>query len=163
MLFSNVFKVFKYLLLPHIKNSCTLGNYQFGYRDKTSTIEAACVLKEVLEKYKREGYKVYSCSLDMSKAFEQVEHDKLLKKKKLEDNKDPPFVTSILEYFLANSFAAVQFNGATSRSWGLTEGVRQYGVLSAHPFCVYLEAIFEKVAAQDECYCLEITMRNVHA
>ena len=141
MLSSNVFKVFDYLLLSYIKSFCPLGNYQFGYRDKTSTFAAAYVLKEVSEKYNREGSKVYSCFLDMSKAFERVEHNKLLQK--LEDSGVPPFVTCIVEYFLPNVFAAVQFSGAISTSWRHTKGVRHGGVLSAHLFSVYMDTILE--------------------
>ena len=81
----------------------------------------------------------------MLEALERVELDKLLKK--LNDSKVPPFITSIVEIFLTNSFVVVQFNGATSKIWRRTKGVRQGEVLSAQLFCVYMEAILERVAA----------------
>ena len=79
MIYSNFFKVFEYILLPFIKQ-LPLSSSQFGYRSGSSTILATKLLKEAIDGYISDGGTVYACFLDMSKAFEYVDHELLLNK-----------------------------------------------------------------------------------
>ena len=79
MISSHFFKVFEYCLLPSIK-SLPLCPSQFGYRSGASTVLANAILKETIERYFCAGSPVYSCFLDLSKAFERVNHEFFLQK-----------------------------------------------------------------------------------
>ena len=70
--------------------------------------------------------------LDLSKAFERVEHSILIAK--LRDVRVPDFIINILCSIFSNSLAKVYFNGCFSQSWLLRRGTRQGGILSAYLF-----------------------------
>ena len=74
---------------------------QLGYRAHTSTLDAITVLKEVVSKYVTEGSTIYSSSIDMSKAFERVSHEKLFRK--LENANVPEDIIYKLKYLFSNS------------------------------------------------------------
>ena len=53
---------------------------QFSYRKNTSTILATLFLKETIKQYVDNGNCGFSCFLDLTKAFERVEHSILIAK-----------------------------------------------------------------------------------
>ena len=75
-----MFKVFEYVLLDRIKSVRALNDSQFCYREETSTVMAVALFIETISKYVSEGSTVYTNFLDLSKAFERVNHRKLLLK-----------------------------------------------------------------------------------
>ena len=79
MISSNFFKVLEYILLPFIKK-LPLSSSQFGYRSGSPTILASALLKEAIDGYISDIGTVYTYFLDMSKAFEYVDHQLLLNK-----------------------------------------------------------------------------------
>ena len=60
--------------MPVLKNYASLSPYQFGYRQNSSTIVATALLKETNNKYVSCGSSVHTCFIDLSKAFERVNH-----------------------------------------------------------------------------------------
>ena len=80
MISSNLLKFFEYCLLPIIQRYTNVSPMQFGYIANTSTSLAALILKEAVHKYLTAESKVYSCFLDLSKAFGRVNYDMLLQK-----------------------------------------------------------------------------------
>ena len=51
MISNNMYKLFKYALLPMLKRRIDLSLYQFGCRHATSTVMAVGLLKETINKY----------------------------------------------------------------------------------------------------------------
>ena len=90
---------------------------------------------------------MHTCFLDMSKAFERVNHKLLLQK--LTKSNVPLNLIKFLEYDLHDTCASVEFNGGRSRTWLLRKNLYQGGVLSAYLFCIYVDSILEKVSSQD--------------
>ena len=83
MISNNLFnKVVEYALLPLFRRCINLSPFQLAFRNSTSTIMAAALVKETITRYISEGSTVYAGFLDLSKAFERVPHDKLLLKLK---------------------------------------------------------------------------------
>ena len=80
MISSNFLKLFEYCIFPPIKHSVRLSPHQFGYRKNTSTILTTALLKETVNNYLNDFNPVYSAFLDLSKAFERVDHDILIHK-----------------------------------------------------------------------------------
>ena len=136
MISSNFFKVFEYILLPFIKQ-LPLSSYQFGYRSGSSTILATTLLKEAIDGYISDGGTVYACFLDMSKAFEYVDHELLLNK--LVCRGMPSYVVNMLRTIYSRT--SVSVHGIFSNSWKICRGVRQGGVTSAFLFNLYIDDI----------------------
>ena len=95
--------------MPILKENCPISDVQFGYRDKTSTILASSVLKETLAKFTSQNSNVYACFLDLSKAFERVDHVFLIDQ--LISHQVPKFLRNLLGFILSNSRVCVYFNG----------------------------------------------------
>ena len=129
MISNNMFKVFEYVLLDRIKSVIALNDSQFGYREDTSTLMAVALFKETISKYISEGSTVYTNFLDLSKAFERVNHRKLLLK--LKNLNVPPYILKILQVLFRNSQVSVKYGEIFSDKWNLERGVRQGGILSA--------------------------------
>ena len=138
MISSNFFKVFEYILLPFIKQ-LPLSSYQFGYRSGSSTILATTLLKEAIDDYISDGGKVYTCFLDMSKAFEYVDHELL--QNKLVCRGMPSYVVNMLRTIYSRTSVSVHVHGIFSNSWKICQGVRQGGVTSAFLFNLYIDDI----------------------
>ena len=77
MISCNFFKLVEYLILPYIKK-VSLNPYQFAYRNNSSTILANSILRETLKSNLDGDSCIYGCLLELSKAFERVDHRKLL-------------------------------------------------------------------------------------
>ena len=74
MISSNCLKIFEYCILGHLQHNLMPDHRQFGFRKHTSTVIAAAVLKETVNSYTTKGSKVYAAFIDMSKAFDKVNH-----------------------------------------------------------------------------------------
>ena len=73
-------KILEYCLLPTFERYVRLSPNQFGYRNGTSSLMCAYTVKEMIQKYISNGTPVFSCSLDMSKAFDCLNHFTLINK-----------------------------------------------------------------------------------
>ena len=138
-----LFKLFEYCLLPVLQSHTSISPLQFGYRPNTSTVLATTILKETVNKFLEEDSLVYACFLDLSKAFERVDH-KILIEKLLNDNV-PLYIINILRTLFKNTEVCVHFNGFFSSSWQIRQGVRHCGVLSAYLFTYYIDNILKCV------------------
>ena len=143
MISSNLFKCLEYIILPYIIENFELSDVQYGYRGKTSTIMAIGTLKEALRNYIQKKNVVYGCFMDMSRAFERVNHNLLISK--IRASNIPVFIANIVQSILSSSSARVNFNGQFSNNWQLSRGVRQGGILSAYLYSIYVNEILDKI------------------
>ena len=67
-----------------------------------STIIGTALLKETLHNHVNLGSHVYSCFLDLSKAFERVDHVKLMYN--LQDRGIPEYLLAIFGYIFTSSY-----------------------------------------------------------
>ena len=134
---------------------------QLGSRENTSCLEAVTLLKEIVHKYSTEGSTAYSCFLDISKAFERVNHGLLLEKRRLKCLST--HTIGLLEFFLSNSCISVKYANATSRSWEALRGFRQGGVLSAHLLIIYIDEMISLVSREESGCLLSLKKVNIQA
>ena len=52
---------------------------QFGYKKGHSTVMCSLIFKEIVDHYLHHGSNVYSCPLEVSKAFDRVHHGTLFR------------------------------------------------------------------------------------
>ena len=101
---------------------------------------------ETIDHFLRNDGEVYSCMMDMTKAFDMVQHSKLFRKL-LEVNLPVIFIRLLMVmYFL--QYANVRWNNLISGTFPMTNGVKQGAVLSALLYCVYVNGLFQKLRSQ---------------
>ena len=144
---SNLLKIAETVMLNVLSDKIFLNCRQFGYSRGVSTSEATLVLKETVYKYISKNQNVYALFIDLSKAFDRVNHFKLaniLLKKNI-----PPDLVWILLKFLRNQTAVVKWGNTYGDSVYLELGCRQGGILSAFLFKVYIDSILESLSKVD--------------
>ena len=146
----NLSKVLERCILMYSKHFAT-SDLQFGFKPGFSTDLCSGVLKNVVSTYIHKGSPVYSCFLDASKAFDRVDHSVLLKlllKRNL-----PPIILRFLFSWYQMQFLSIRWNTTFSTKFGVSNGVRQGGVLSPILFTVYIDELLSRLSDQGVgCY-----------
>ena len=154
-------KVFEYCLQYKMLRYINLNDRQHGFRKKYSTLTACLALKETVLKYTGEGSNVYSCFIDLTKAFDKVNHFKLVNK--LLKLGIPNYFVNILFYFYRHQSVVVKFKNSFSKEWSIKNGVRQGGVLSPLLFSIYIDDMLNKISESKVGCRLGIQVSNVIA
>ena len=102
---------------------------------------------------------VYACFLDLSKAFDSVDHEMLIEK--LHDCGIPGTFVDIIEYWYGNQWASVKFMSSISLDWKICNGVRQGGVLSSLFFCIYIDSLIDKISSSNYGCTLGMLTSNI--
>lgn len=136
-------KVFEFILLHYLEYQLCSDELQYGFKKNSSCRNALFVLRSVVEYYNRRDTTVSLCALDISKAFDKVDHFvllKLLMKKGIKKR----VITILLDWFM-KCCSCVKWNDCTSIFVTLTAGVRQGGVLSPVLFSIYMDTLCERL------------------
>ena len=106
---SCLLKILEMHLLEVLEEKITFNMRQFGFERGTSTTDTTLILKEVVHKYTKNKGKVFSAFIDLSKAFDRVNHFKLgniLMKKDV-----PVDVVMLIIHYLRNQSANISWDG----------------------------------------------------
>jgi len=136
-------KTFEYCLLNKHKDKLLSSGLQFAYKSEHSTTQCTWVAKEVVSYYNNRGSDVHACVLDCSKAFDKIRHDVLFKK--LYDKGLPPITVRIIMNMYLNGSAQVKWDGCTSMSFDVSNGVKQGSVISPLFFTIYVDELICKL------------------
>ena len=130
-------KVLELAILSKLGDLLQTCTNQFGFKTGHSTDQCIFALKEVINYYNSSSTPIFACFLDASKAFDRVNHwilfDKLLKR-----NVPKLFIRLIIYWYRTQTFS-VKWNGILSKSFTVSNGVRQGGVLSPKLFNVFID------------------------
>ena len=140
---SCLLKIIEMHLLSILEEKITFNMRQFGFEKATSTTDACFVLKEVIHKYTKKKGKVFSAFIDLSKAFDRVDHF-ILGNMLLERNV-PVDVVMILMNYLRNQSAKIVWDGESGDYFAIDKGVRQGGILSPFLFKLYIDGIIKSI------------------
>ena len=159
---SSIFlKLFEYCLLIKLDPYIKLNDRQHGFRKNYSTATACFVLKETVLNYTNADSRVYSCFLDISKAFDSINHNILFNK--LHQMGIPHYLIDVMRFWYRNQNVRVKYRDAFSDEWKLMNGVRQGGVLSGLLFSIYINALIDRVSETNMGCMLGISRSNIIA
>jgi len=136
-------KVFEHCILDRYADFLVTSDNQFGFKKNSSCAHAIYSMRCVVDYYVEFGSTVNLCALDISKAFDKMNHYGLFIK--LMKKHVPINLLRVLEMWFAIGSTCVKWCNFFSRSFVLSCGVRQGGVLSPYLFALYIDSIFDKV------------------
>lgn len=139
-------KVFENIIIKHLnERNIPLNNAQFGFRRGLSTDFAIFTLKNTLYHYINRHTTTYACFLDLSRAFDTINYNKLWSK--LRNTKVPDKIVNLLEYWYANQVNQVRWDKSLSDTYKLSCGVRQGGLTSPVLFNLYVNDLIEELSS----------------
>ena len=136
-------KVFEAGVLKNFDKYFQTSDHQFGFKKNSSCTHAIYSVRQTINHYVNNGSTVNICAMDLSKAFDKVNHHCLLLK--LMERRVPLHVIDLLERWLSKSFIAVKWGTFYSSPVKLKAGVRQGGVLSPVLFAIYINDMIVKI------------------
>jgi hypothetical protein len=155
-------KIFESLILSQMLNFFTnnniLSNYQHGFRKNRSTITAASNFLHLIHDFLDQGLRTVGIFLDLTKAFDLVNHDLLLKKLERLNIKDASL--QLLSTYLINRKQCTKVNhlinnryiSFTSCLETVIQGVPQGSILGPFLFLVYVNDIKQPIYTNIVCY-----------
>ena len=149
---SLVMKIFDLVILSTFSEYLQLDDLQFSYQEEVSTSMCTWLAVETVSYFLRNGTEVYTCLMDMSKAFDTVQHSHLFEKLL---NQGLPVI--IVRYILVSykyQKANVRWNGKESEYFSIKNGVKQGAILSAILYCVYTNGIFQEMRRSNIGCCI---------
>lgn len=143
-LMSHVLKLFLKVLHRRIYRKCEdlLTDTQFGFRGGFGTRDALFAMQVLVQRCRDMNKDIFLCFIDYEKAFDRVQHEKLLEllQRVGLDNRDVRIIANL--YWGQN--ANVRVGEALSAKVPIQRGVRQGCVLSPMLFNLYSEAILSE-------------------
>ena len=117
-----------------------LNDFQFAYQAGCSTTMCTWAVLETVDWYLKNGSEVFTCTMDMTKAFDLTLHSLLFRKMVMAGF--PVIFIRLFIFIYKNQTANVRWNGELSSHFSMTNGCRQGAVLSAIAYCFYCEELF---------------------
>lgn len=127
------------MLIELFEKDLIPSSYQFGFQQGSSTTMCSWVLLETVNYFRNRGGPVFVCLLDLSKAFDMVKLPILFKK--LQERIPPLFLRFIIFSYI-NQQCSVLWQGQSSTSFTIGNGVRQGAVASPVFFNLYIDSLF---------------------
>ena len=130
-----------------MKLETEIANIQFGYRKGSGTREGIFTLRTICERMIEVQQDVYLCFVDYEKAFDKVQHHKLLdmlKKHHIGKNN-----LQLITNLYWKQEAAMRVEGELSGWTSIKRGVRQGCILSPRLFNFYSEMIMREAAIEN--------------
>jgi exonuclease III len=134
-------KIFEHCLLEKFKYFLTTDDNQFGFKKGLGCSHAIYSVKNIVDRFIKGGYTANLCSIDLSKAFDKVNHHALFIK--LMNRHLPVCLLELLEFWLSNSWSCIKWFDVYSPFFNICFGVRQGSVLSPFLFAVYLNDLVD--------------------
>ena len=136
-------KLLENILLSKVSSHICSSPNQYGYKSALGTDSCILTLKETITKYKEGGSNIFVAFLDASKAFDRVHHGLLFQN--LTDRGVPSALIPKLWFWYFNQNMKVKWGKSYSFEFGVSNGVRQGGILSPFLFNLYLHKLSQNL------------------
>ena len=134
-----------------------LPDVQAGFRKVRGTRDQIANIHWIIKKAREFQKNIYFCFIDYAKAFDCVDHKKLLKI--LKEMVLPDHLT----FLLRNLYAGQEATGHGTTDWlQIGKGVRQGCILSPCLFNLYAEYIMRNAGLEEAQAGIEISERNIN-
>ena len=138
---SLILKLIDWIILLLFGVTLGLDDLQFAYQPGCSTTMCTWAAVETISYFLRNGSEVYTCCMDMTKAFDLVRHSSLFRKL-IQAGLSIIFVRLLL-FVYTMQYANIRWNGQVSDFFSLCNVVRQGGIISAILYCFYVNELFQ--------------------
>lgn len=151
--------VLKTRLLKHLNENSILHPGQYGFIEKSDTNSAVMDLVSELNQEIDGGKMVAGIFLDLSKAFDLMDHSILVKKLEMYGLRGESL--NIFSDYLSSRSQRVRINGILSEPLTIVRGVPQGSVLGPLLFVVYLNDMFDlALNGKIRCYADDTSYFN---
>ena len=130
-------KVFEHCFLDRFKVLFNTGDSQFGFKKGIGCNNAIYTARGAINKMISGGHTANLCAIDLSKAFDKVNHYALFIK--LMKLRIPVKVLVLLEKLFSICYSRIKWNSSWSEVFKIDFGVRQGSVLSPLMFALYVD------------------------
>jgi len=139
-----VSKIFEHAVLIRFVDYFSKSDHQFGFKKNLSCSHAIYCVRSAIEHYIDNKSTVNICTVDLSKAFDKINHIILFIK--LMDRKLPIQLLNLFVLWFGISETCVRWGSCDSPFFKLIAGVRQGGVLSPYFFAIFVDDIVNKIS-----------------
>ena len=136
-------KVFEHCILRRFSAFLTTSDNQFGFKKSLGCSHAIYCVRNIVNHYVSHSSTVNLCALDITKAFDRLNHDGLFIN--LMRRFIPATLLNVLEKWLGICYTYANWNSAYSHMFKLTSGVRQGRVLSPYLCAAYIDDLINHV------------------
>ena len=144
---SCLLKIIELHILSVLEEKVHLDFRQFGFVNGASTTDACFLLNETVNMYISDKYPIYANFIDLSKAFDLVDHTILLKE--LVSRRIPGDIISILYFYFRYQKARLKVNAHYGEYKRVNQGVRQGGIISPFLFKLYIDGVMRHLSSLD--------------
>ena len=125
-----------------------LSESQLGFQQGNRCSDAHLIIHNLIDKYcYKNNRKIYSCFIDLSKAFDTIPRDILLLK--LRDVGITGKVFNIIRNIYSSDQACIKVDGKIGKPFKISQGVRQGCVLSPLLFNIFMAGLAKELSNKD--------------
>ena len=137
---SNLSKIFNGILNSRIRNylekNTLIAKEQGGFRKDFRTTDHILVLQTIVQKYLSKGKKVYSCFIDLKKAFDSIDRNSLIKK--LDKIGFGQKTIKLLMDMYRDTYTSIIFRNKLLPKIRTLKGLKQGDILSPILFIIFI-------------------------
>ena len=137
-----------------------LPEVQAGFRKGRGTRDQIASIRWIMDKAREFQNNIYTCFIDYTKAFDSVDHNKLLKI--LEEMGIPDHLTFFLRHLYAGQEATVRTGHGTTDWFQIRKGVCQGCIVSPCLFNLYAGYIMRNAGLEEAQAGIKIAGRNIN-
>ena len=135
---SLVLKIFDWVIILLYGERLNLDELQFSYQPNCFTNMCTWMAVETINYFVRNESELFTCAMDMSKAFDNAKHSLLFQQLLIKG-----LYIRLLLVMYKKQVANVRWNSSLSQSFPISNEVKQGAVLSAILFCVYVNDLYK--------------------